>query len=142
MIEVSLDPNIGKIDEVFGSNNPMAKPTSAPASPACLKSRSIGGTATCRILFSRKKKSRCCWNALCCHVFFKYWCWFAVHLDKMTKKAVVALFLQFLVMGSLQIHEKSQKSPHYILQLLFSVCHFFTHVTMIYISEPDILFRI
>ena len=50
-LEVSLDPNIGKIDE-GGLRYPMmaSKPTSAPASP-CPKSRtSTGKNATCRKL--------------------------------------------------------------------------------------------
>ena len=51
LTEVSLDPNIDKIEE-NDKDMVMHKPTSAPASP-CLKQRTttLSGAATCRPIF-------------------------------------------------------------------------------------------
>ena len=48
--EVSLDPNIDKIEENDNNAVMITKPTSAPASP-CLKHRTLSGAATCRPIY-------------------------------------------------------------------------------------------
>ena len=48
--EVSLDPNIDKIEENDNNSVMITKPTSAPASP-CLKHRTLSGAATCRPIY-------------------------------------------------------------------------------------------